>query len=141
MSYTEPPPEDNRVIFQALAAIALLGLALAGCASTQKAEVQNKDNLLAAAGFQLRPADTPARIASLKKLPPNKFSVLNKNGQPVFVYPDPTICGCLYYGTMDNYSAYQQLALDQRLASEQEMAAMLNQQAAFDYAPWGPPFY
>lgn len=121
-----------------------LGLAVAGCASTtatQNQHVETKDNMLAAAGFQMRLADTPSRIKSLKSLPPNKFSVLNKGGQPVFVYPDPTVCGCLYYGTMDNYSAYQQLVLNQRIASEQEMAAMMNEQAAFDFGPWGGPFY
>jgi hypothetical protein len=37
------------------------------------AQVQQKEGLLAAAGFTLVPANTPQRQASLTSLPPHKF--------------------------------------------------------------------
>ncbi len=122
-----------------VAAMALLGLSLSGCVT----DTQNKENMLAAAGFRMRPADTPAKIASLKSLPPHKFTTQIQNGQPVYLYADPTVCGCIYYGTQDNYGAYQQMMFQQRLANQQQMTAMTNQmnaQMAFDYGPWGGPF-
>lgn len=120
-----------------IAMLALLGVSLGACA----AAVQNKENMLSAAGFNMRPASTPEQIASLKALPPNKFFVKTQNDQPIWFYADPSVCGCLYYGDQDAYQNYRQMVFQQNLANEQEMAAMMNQQAAFDFAPWGDPFY
>lgn len=123
-----------------VAVMALIGLGVAGCVT----DTQNKENMLAAAGFRVRPADTPAKVASLKSLPPHKFTVQLQNGQPVYLYADPTVCGCIYYGNQDNYGSYQQMMFQQRLANQQQMTAMMNQmtaqQMAFDYGPWGGPF-
>ena len=114
-----------------------LGLLLSACVTT----VQNKENMLAAAGFQVKLADTPEKIASLKKFPPHKFFAQNQNNQVVYFYADPTICRCLYYGTQANYQAYRQMAFQQNLADQQQMTAMINQQTAFDFGPWGDPFW
>jgi len=51
------------------------------------------------------------------------------------------VCGCLYVGNQDAFSAYQQMVYQQKLVKEQEMTAMMNEQASFDLGPWGPPFY
>ena len=53
-------------------AIAGLILGVAGCVSPQQ-QASQKEDLLAAAGFQVRVADTPQRLAAMKRLPPNKF--------------------------------------------------------------------
>lgn len=117
-----------------IAALAVVSIAAAGCVTA----TQQKENMLSAAGFQVKLADTPEKVASLQKLPPNKFTVQNQNGQPVYIYADPTVCGCLYVGTQDNFAAYQQMAFQQRMVNEQQMTAMMNEQAAFDFGPWGP---
>ncbi|MAA99625.1 MAG: hypothetical protein CMN87_00040 [Stappia sp.] len=118
----------------AIAALALAGLTAAGCVSA----VQNRESMLSAAGFRVRVADTPEKVASLKKLPAHKFVMQSKNGTPYFVYADPSVCGCLYYGTEENYQSYKAMVFEQNLANEQQTAAMMMQQAAFDYGPWGP---
>jgi hypothetical protein len=46
-----------------------LCVAVVACAN----QVQNKEDMLAAAGFTLVPANTPERQAALAALPPHKF--------------------------------------------------------------------
>lgn len=117
-----------------VAALAFVAVAVAGCVT----ETENKENMLSAAGFQVRIADTPTKVASLKSLPSHQFIVKNQNGQPVYIYADPTVCGCIYYGNQSNFQAYQQMVFQQQIVSQEQMAAMINQQAAFDFGPWGP---
>jgi hypothetical protein len=75
-----------------IAFCALTGLlAVAGCASQQQL-VGQKEDLLAAAGFQIRTADNPQRLAAMRSLPPNKFVTRVVNGQPVYLYADPLVC-------------------------------------------------
>jgi hypothetical protein len=70
-------------------------VALSACA----AQVQNKEDMLAAAGFKAVPANTPQRQASLAKLPPHRFVHQMRNNTMIYVYADPTICDCLYVGS------------------------------------------
>src|SRR5271165_5691941 len=117
-------------------ALMTLGLVLSACQS-----VENKEDLLAAAGFNLQPANTPARLAALESLPPHKFVVQTKNNNVVYVYGDPTICKCVYFGNQQAYANYRAMVFQQRIANEQQMTAYMQQQAAFDFSPWGPGFW
>jgi hypothetical protein len=114
------------------------GLALAACQTPQQA-VQQKENLLAAAGFTLQPANSPGRIAAMKKLPPNKFVRQTSGGAVVYVYADPAGCQCVYFGNQTAWSNYRASVFAKQLADEQQMTAMMNQDA-FDFGPWGTPF-
>jgi hypothetical protein len=67
---------------------AAVGVCVAGSACT--AAVTKKEDMLAAAGFTLLPADTVERSTALASLPPHKFIHQVKNGRVVFVYADPT---------------------------------------------------
>ena len=51
-------------------------------ASARNSRWSQKEDLLAAAGFQVRPADSPHRVAALKLLPPNKFVREDPRRQP-----------------------------------------------------------
>ncbi len=121
----------KRLIFLGAAMI------LAGCVSEQ-AQVQQKDNLLAAAGFQVRPADSPHRVAAMRRLPPNRFVSKVVNGNPVYLYADPLVCNCLYIGTQQNWAAYRQEVFAKQIADENQMTAVMNQEA-WDWGPWGWP--
>jgi hypothetical protein len=117
---------------------ALTGLlAVAGCA-TQQQLVGQKEDLLAAAGFQIRVSDTQHRLAAMRKLPPNKFVTRVVNGQPVYLYADPLVCRCVYFGTQQNWAAYRQEVFAQQLADEAQMTAIMNQDD-WDWGPWGWP--
>jgi hypothetical protein len=109
-----------------------LVLGITACVSPQQ-QVAQKEDLLAAAGFQVRIADTPQRLAAMKRLPPNKFVTRVVNGQPVYLYADPLVCKCVYFGGQQNWGAYRQ-----ELADEAQMTAMMNQEA-WEWGPWGWP--
>ena len=118
-------------------AIAGVVLALVGCVSPQQQAVQ-KEDLLAAAGFQVRIADTPQRLAAMRRLPANKFVTRVVNGQPVYLYADPLVCRCVYFGSQQNWAAYRREVLARQLANEAQMTAILNQEA-WDWGPRAGP--
>jgi hypothetical protein len=100
--------------------------------------VQNKEDMLAAAGFTLVPANTPQRQASLATLPPHKFVHQIRGNNVLYTYSDPTICGCLYVGNQAAYGRYRENVFLRRLANEQQMTAQMNQ---MDWDVWGPGWY
>lgn len=111
-------------------------LAAAACATPQERAVARED-LLSAAGFTVQPANTPARLASLRSLPPNKVLQQTRGGTVSYVYADPLVCACLYVGDQAAYGRYRQEVFQRRLANEQAMTAQMNE-AGWDYGPWGP---
>ena len=111
-------------------------LALAACATPQQ-RAADREDLLAAAGFTARPANTPQRIASLRSLPPNKVVQRTTGSTVSYVYADPLVCACLYVGDQAAYGRYQQEMFQRKLADEQALTAQLNQEN-WDYSPWGP---
>jgi hypothetical protein len=129
-----------------LVGLAAVSLALGACTPA----VEQKEDMLAAAGFSFRPANTPQTAAALKTLPPHRFIHQVHNGQVVWIYADPTICGCLYAGSDTAYQHYRQEVFQKQLADEQAQAALENENAAMQqnaemvqWAVWGPwaPYY
>jgi hypothetical protein len=121
-------------------------LALGACS----APVVQKEDMLAAAGFSFRPANTPRAAVALKALPAHRFVRRVRNGQTVWIYADPTICGCLYAGNDAAYQRFRQEVFQKQIADEQSEAALMNQNAALeqnammmDWSVWGPwaPYY
>jgi hypothetical protein len=84
--------------FNLIGAIALLALAV-GCANTQPTE-----NLLSAAGFRTIIANTPQRQQHLKTLPPNKVTLVQRNGKNYYVYADPAH-NQIYVGNPSQYQS------------------------------------
>lgn len=123
-----------------VASVALLALAVAtaaGCAAIRKDEAQSTENLLVAAGFQPKPADTPEKLANLKALPPLKMQLHMKGDQAGYSYADPYNCKCLYVGGPNQYAKYQKLAVKQQIAQDQMEAAEAQEDAAMDWGMWG----
>jgi hypothetical protein len=120
-------------VLSALLAVLILG----ACESRQQVITQNEDRL-AAAGFIVKPANTPERQAMLKKLPPNKFVMRTSGDNVHYVYADPIVCSCLYVGNQDAYNKYKSNELAEHLADEQQLTAETYQDAAWDWGAWGP---
>ena len=120
----------------ALLAVALGVFAVSAC-ETQQDRISSREDLLSAAGFIIKPANTPERQAMLKRLPPNQF-VQRVSGNDVhYVYADPVVCGCLYIGTQQDFAQYvsnQQLDFEQA----QRIAYLNYYDAAWNWDAWGP---
>ena len=114
-------------------------LVSAACATPQQ-RAENRENLLSAAGFAARPADTPTRVTSLRSLPPNKVVQQTTGGAVRYIYADPLVCGCLYVGDQVAFGRYRQMVFQRQLANEQAMTTQLNQDN-WDWGPWGGPFF
>ena len=107
-----------------------------GCATTN-----TNSDLLSAAGFKLRPADTPKKQELLKTLTPGKLTLITWQGKQFYVQPDVPN-NQAYVGTPAEYQAYQQLRLAKQLSNDNLMAAQMNQDAMMGWGgAWGPGFY
>jgi hypothetical protein len=113
--------------------VAVVGLCVAGTACDR--DIKDKENLLAASGFKATPLRSPAQQASFKTLPAHKLTRKVHTGKTFWVYPDPTICACLYIGDQAAYNRYQQ---KQAAISAADFAALNGRDnpTNFDFSPW-----
>jgi hypothetical protein len=110
--------------------------ALSGCATMG---AQERESMLAAAGFVQHPADTPQKLAKLQALPQNTIVYTQRKGGNFYIYADAAGCNCAYIGNAAAYQQYQQLRAANNIAQMQETTAMLNAESAMDWGGvWGP---
>ncbi len=126
--------------------------ALCLCAGASSAASESgKEQMLRVAGFKIKTADTPEKMAELRKLPPLTLIQKEHNGRQFTLYADPDGCSCLYYGDASALAAYRQAKLDSQTPDEGTSPSAngesMNQQAAtraefgwgaFGEDGWGP---
>jgi hypothetical protein len=115
-----------------------LGMALTGCAAIEREDAEQTEQLLAAAGFEMRPADTPAKLADLQRLEQHKLVQRDRDGTVTYTYADAADCQCLYSGDEKDYDAFQKLQVQQDIAEQEQMAAAMNQEDEMNWEMWGP---
>lgn len=117
-------------------------LILAGCA-TPAQMAQRQGNLLAAAGFVQRPANTPQRQRELARLPPDRIVRTVHDGKVIYLFADPRVCDCLYIGDQHAWAKYQREQIRLEVAGERLQAAQMNENAAMNWSwgPWGPGWW
>src|SRR5262249_35088854 len=108
--------------------LVVIALTVAGCTTMQGGEARSVEQMLAAAGFQMKVADTPEKAADLRTFPTRKMTVRRQGAALYYVYADPDVCNCLYMGTEPQYQEYQRLLLN-RVADER---------LDMNWALWGP---
>jgi hypothetical protein len=118
-----------------LGAIALVAL-LASCASPQEV-ITERENLLAASGFAVLPANTAERQQMLATLPPGRIMQQIQGDQVSYLFADPLVCHCLYAGGQQNFAQYQAYVQTRRIADEQAVAAQLYWNGPWNWGPWG----
>lgn len=107
-------------------------LALSGCAMIERSDAMDNERMLAAAGFHMKFATTPAQITQTEALPQRTLTPTpGPEGKNRFVYADAKFCKCVYVGTEQEYDRYQKLAIKQQIAENEEAAAM-------NWGAWGP---
>ena len=100
-------------------------------------EAEDTEQVLAAAGFQMKVATTPEQMANLEKLSQRKLVIQEQNGQTRYVYADAQDCKCVYVGSERNYDEYQRLSVKEQIA-EANADAALNWDGWGPWGPWGP---
>ena len=115
-----------------LIAMVAVALSLSACTAMRRMESGEKEDLLVAAGFKIKSADTPEAAAKLKQLEPFKMIRRVKDGQMYYTYADPDNCQCLFVGDSTQYMEFQRLALKKQIADERMQAAEANEAAAMD---------
>ena len=106
-----------------------------GCATTRRHETRATEDLLVAAGFKKKLADSPERAQQLRAMPPLKIVSHSKNGHIVYGYADLYSCDCLYVGDEQAYAKYRSLALQKQRADERLEA---EEDASEEWDLWGP---
>jgi hypothetical protein len=116
-------------------------MSIGGCQSLSQ-RVMDKEDLLAAAGFNVQPANTPQRLASLRTLPANKFVPMSKDDRVEYVYADPVVCNCLYIGDQSAFNAYKREVFTREIVNEQQLTAETYSEqwnwSGWDWGAWGP---
>ena len=124
---------QRSLLLVSLAIIVTVAFSLSSCGGMQ---AQSKENLLSAAGFQMKMADNPERQAHLQSLTQRKLVPHEKDGKVYYTFANAK-SGQLYVGNAQNYQRYQELAAQQKMAREEFIAAEMNEDAAMDWDMWG----
>jgi hypothetical protein len=117
--------------------LALLTVCAAAC-QTNPPDIGAHEDALAAAGFIMKPANTPQRQSMLARLPQNEFVIRTNNGVTHYVYADALVCGCLYVGTQQAYDQYRTNQRQRHIADERQRAALAYSDEAWQWEAWGP---
>jgi hypothetical protein len=120
-----------------LAIIGIFILTISGCAILRTNEAQQTDRLLSAAGFKMLPADTPQKDELLSSLTPLKLQYRIRDAKTLFFYSDPYDCKCVYTGDQSAYDRFEKLAVEADIAKEEQEAALMNEETAMEFEPWG----
>ena len=129
-----------KLILKPLVALlcAVIAIAVGGCES---ANSSNQKALLAAAGFRARTPETTRQKELYAAAPSYHMQRIDAKGKIFYAYKDEKE-GVAYVGGEAEYQRYQQLAVQQRIAREQYMAAQMQRDMAYNwYGAWGPRFY
>ncbi len=78
----------------------------------------------------MQAAATPETLAELQTLPARQVLPRTRDGKTTYVYPDPSVCHCLYVGGAPEYQQYERLRVQKDIADEESSAAMMR-------GPWG----
>lgn len=113
-------------------------VALTGCQTIRDSNARSKEETLAAAGFQMKPIQTPEQLSNVLALPQRKLLPHTLDGNVMYVYADAEACQCVYVGTEKNYQDYQKMVYQTELADEQEATAEMNSETMFNWGVWGP---
>jgi hypothetical protein len=109
-----------------------LGVFAVSCAS----ETQEKQNLAIAAGFKIIAPKNAEQQSILNSLPAGKVTPVTYKGKRYYVLPDVPN-NQAYVGGPDQYQAYQQLRLANKLSNQNLEAAQMNQMATMNWGAWG----
>ena len=111
---------------------AMLTLSIIACASTRDSNRVEMEKLLTAAGFKMAVADTPEKLAELKKLPQREIVPREDGDTLIYIYADAENCKCAYAGDEEAFKKYQKLTHTKQIADEDRRETVRNKQRQMD---------
>jgi len=121
----------SRKIIASMSA-AMLILSIIACASTRESKRVDMKKLLTSAGFKMGVADTPQKLAELKKLPQREMVPREEGDKLVYIYADAENCKCAFIGDEEAYKKYRKLTQAKQMADEDRREAVRNKQSQMD---------
>lgn len=109
---------------------------LFACA-TPVERANEKNDLLAVAGFRTVPVTTDEQRLELQTLPPNHVVQKTWKDRTICRYADPYVCGYLYVGDQSAWDSYRREQLQQNFLTKERMNAEMNGNAAWNWSMWG----
>ncbi|MEI6425628.1 MAG: hypothetical protein WCP55_25670, partial [Lentisphaerota bacterium] len=85
--------------FTVFSLIACSLVMLTGCQTIRDSNARSKEETLAAAGFQMKQAQTPEQMANIQRMSQRKLIPHTRDGKVMYVYADAEACQCVYVGT------------------------------------------
>ena len=102
---------------------------LVSCAGTPVSQAPSTTDMLLQSGFRAEPAQSPDHI---QKLPGNQFVTLQRQGQTVYVYTDPSTKQ-LYFGSEAAYQRYLSMAAAKAAESKPAPASSQSDMSSLDW--------
>ena len=124
-------------MLKAVAILSILIITLAGCRTLRNKKAMNTEEVLYKAGFQIKRADTPEKLAHLKTLPQRKIVPFQHKGSPRYFYADADGCNCLYLGDRDAFQSFQHISLEKEVAAHEYVAGGNFVYVEVDWNVWG----
>jgi len=124
-------PTIGRKIIASMSA-AMLILSIIACAATRESKNVDMEKLLTSAGFKMGVADTPQKLAELKKLPQREMVPREEGDKLVYIYADAKNCKCAFIGDEEAYKKYQKLTQAKQTADKDRRDAVRNKQSQMD---------
>ncbi len=132
----------QKLNFSASIIIICFGFFVTGCAAIKESRAKETERMLSAAGFTIKLANTPEKIANLKLLTQETVFPFERNGTNYYIYANAHEKR-LYVGSVNEYNEYKELK-HQKQASEDKITdarnALMGANADADYAgrmDWG----
>ncbi len=116
--------------FKKVSMLVIVGIAMTGCAMIEKSNATDTEQMLSAAGFNMKVADTPEKLAHVTSMKQRELVSHIKDGYVYYAYADAEFCKCLYVGSEKSYQEYEKLDIQQNTAE-------MNQEAAMNWGAWG----
>jgi hypothetical protein len=115
--------------------IVILAGALGGCAGIERQDSLDTEKLLAAAGFEMRPAPITEGPQALANTARSRLIVDREGSGTVYTYVDGRNCRCTYVGDSKAYDQFRRLALSEAIARDMN-AEYMNPQLVMQWGAW-----
>ncbi|HTP05330.1 MAG TPA: hypothetical protein VMM54_09270 [Nitrospirota bacterium] len=89
--------------------VVVISSMLTSCGTISKHEARRTEDFLLEAGFTKKLATTAEEQAKLSAFKPLKMVRAEKDGEVIYVYPDPDNCKCAYVGGEHQFTEYKRL--------------------------------